>query len=73
MYMLIAIAVTILVVALAWRGLGARTPRSGESSPPSSFDRPIRPSRPTRTIAPDDDPDFLNEIDRRMRGEDKNG
>ena len=72
MYMLIAIAVTILVIALAWRGIGARTPRSDTPSS-SSFDRPIRPSRPTRTVAPDDDPDFLNEIDRKMRGEDKNG
>ena len=26
MYMLVAIAVTILVIALAWRGIGARTP-----------------------------------------------
>jgi hypothetical protein len=72
MYMLIAIAVTILVIALAWRGLGARTPRSG-TPPPSSFDRPVRPPRPTRPVAPDDDPEFLSEIDRRMRGEDKNG
>jgi hypothetical protein len=71
MYMLVAIAVTILVIALAWRGIGARTP-GGDSSGPG-MTRPQRPSRPTRTIAPDDDPEFLNEIDRKLRGEDKSG
>jgi hypothetical protein len=68
MYMLIAIAVTILVIALAWRGMGARTPGAPQTSPgPTRGPRP----RPTRTIAPDDDPEFLSVIDRRMRGEDK--
>jgi len=69
--MLVAIAVTILVIALAWRGIGARTPGTDWSGPGAS--RPQRPSRPTRTIAPDDDPEFLNEIDRKLRGEDKSG
>jgi len=68
MYMLIAIAITILVIALAWRGMGARTPGAPQTSPGSA--RGPRP-RATRTIAPDDDPEFLSEIDRRMRGEDK--
>ena len=68
MYMLVAIAVTILVIALAWRGIGARTP-GGESSGPGA----TRPQRQTRTLAPDDDPEFLNEIDRKLRGEDKSG
>lgn len=66
--MLIAIAVTILVIALAWRGMGARTPGAPQAGPgPTHGPRP----RPTRTVAPDDDPEFLSEIDRRMRGEDK--
>jgi hypothetical protein len=68
MYMLVAIAVTILVIALAWRGIGARTP--GAESPGAG---PSRPQRQTRTLAPDDDPEFLNEIDRKLRGEDKSG
>jgi hypothetical protein len=71
MYMLVAIAVTILVIALAWRGIGARTPGTDSSGP--GLTRPQRPSRPTRTTAPDDDPEFLNEIDRKLRGEDKSG
>jgi hypothetical protein len=68
MYMLVAIAVTILVIALAWRGIGARTPSTGTPG-----QGPGRPIRPTRTIAPDDDPEFLGEIDRKLRGEDKSG
>jgi len=71
MYMLVAIAVTILVIALAWRGIGARTP--GADSSGSGMARPQRPARPTRTVAPDDDPEFLNEITRKLRGEDKSG
>ncbi len=33
MYMLVAIAVTILVIALAWRGIGARTPAATHPVP----------------------------------------
>ncbi len=72
MYMLIAIAVTVLVIALAWRGIGA-----GAQGQESAHTPQARPSRPTRlrsrTVAPDDDPEFLREIDRRLRGEDKSG
>ena len=39
MYMLVAIAVTILVIALAWRGIGARTPGAESSGPGPS--RPV--------------------------------
>ena len=70
MYMLIAIAVTVLVIVLAWGGMGARTPgaeQPGHGAGPTRAPRP----RPTRTVAPDDDPEFLNEIDRKLRGEDK--
>ena len=69
MYMLVAIAVTILVIALAWRGIGARTPGAESSGPGTD----PGPQRQTRTLAPDDDPEFLNEIDRKLRGEDKSG
>ncbi len=70
MYMLIAIAVTVLVIVLAWRGMGART--SGTEQGGQGAVRAPRP-RPTRTVAPDDDPEFLNEINRKLRGEDKSG
>lgn len=71
MYMLIAIAVTALVIALAWRGIGAGT-AAGDPQAQTPQARPSRPSRPrSRTVAPDDDPEFLREIDRKLRGEDK--
>ena len=70
MYMLIAIAVTVLVIALAWRGIGAGTTDEESAGTPQA--RPSRPVRPrTRSVAPDDDPEFLREIDRKLRGEDK--
>lgn len=70
MYMLIAIAVTVLVIALAWRGIGAGTTDEESAGTPQA--RPSRPARPrTRSVAPDDDPEFLREIDRKLRGEDK--
>jgi hypothetical protein len=70
MYLIVAFAVTILVIVLAWRGVGAARDRD-EAFPPRP--RPVRPARPTppRVVAPDDDPEFLSEIDRRLRGEDK--
>ncbi|MBM9466275.1 hypothetical protein [Nakamurella leprariae] len=71
MYMLVAIAVTVLVIALAWRGLGAQTNARTEAGPRPP--RPTRPQQPPRIIAPDDDPEFLGEIDRKLRGEDKSG
>jgi hypothetical protein len=71
MYMLIAIAVTALVIVLAWRGMGTRTPGADQGGAAST--RAPRAPRPTRTIAPDDDPEFLHEIDRKLRGEDKSG
>ena len=65
-YLLIAIAVTVLVITLAWRGLGTRVPADDSAPAP-------RPRAPRRTVAPDDDPEFLREVDRKLRGEDKSG
>ena len=69
MYVIVAFAVTVLVIAVAWRGIGV-TRQQDDVGP----QRPTRPTRnaPRRFIAPDDDPEFLSEIDRRMRGEGKN-
>ena len=66
-YLLLAVAVTIVVIGLAWRGLG-----TGDNGGGTTVEPKPRP-RPTRPVAPDDDPDFLGEIDRRLRGEEKNG
>jgi hypothetical protein len=74
MYLIVAFAVTVLVIALAWRGMGIN--RQGADGTDSSDyrPRPQRPARPApkRFVAPDDDPDFLSEIDRRLREEGKN-
>lgn len=70
MYVLVALAVTVLVVALAWRGFGADALRDREPTTPPRLHRPTKAPRP---MAPDDDPEFLNEIDRKLRGEDKSG
>lgn len=67
MYLFVALVVTIVVIALAWRGLDGRA--DSESTAP----RPPLQRREPRQLAPDDDPEFLSEIDRRLRGEDKNG
>jgi hypothetical protein len=73
MYVIVALAVTILVIVLAWRGIGAtRNTEDGPLQRPAAPPRPPR-DRPTRVVAPDDDPEFLSEIDRRLRGEDKSG
>ena len=67
-YLLVALIVTAIVVLLAWRGLSnSDEGRNDGPRPPVLRNK----NRPTRTTAPDDDPDFLNEIDRKMRGEDK--
>lgn len=66
MYLFVAFVITVIVIALAWRGLGTRTDAETTT-------RPEPPRRPSRPVAPDDDPDFLNEIDRKLRdGKDKN-
>ncbi len=73
MYLIVALAVTILVIALAWRGIG--TTRNGDQNPlrmPPRAPLPRRDRAP-RVVAPDDDPEFLSEIDRKLRGEDKSG
>lgn len=70
MYLLVAVVVTVIVIALAWRGLGARIEAEERGSDSFGGGPPPRttpPRRPTRTVAPDDDPDFLREIDRKLK------
>ncbi len=68
-YLLIALAVTAVVVLLAWRGLGAAGEGQADRQGPSPRTKP----RGSRPMAPDDDVEFLGEIDRKLRGEDKSG
>ncbi len=70
-YFLLAVIVTAIVVLLAWRGL-SNSDEGGAAGGPGTRPPVLRQkNRAPRILAPDDDPDFLNEIDRRMRGEDK--
>lgn len=73
MYLFVAFAVTILVIVLAWRGIGTTRNTDGDGFPPAPQrpERPVRRAQPPRVVAPDDDPEFLSEIDRKLRGEDK--
>jgi hypothetical protein len=62
--MLVAVGVVVLVMRAAAQGgshPGAR--------PPGPARRP-RAARPTRPLAPDDDPEFLRELERRTRRDD---
>lgn len=70
MYALIAAVVALAVVAMMWRLLDKEVARrdadpDGEATPSR---RPTLPRRsaPTRTIAPDDDPEFLRELSKRI-------
>jgi hypothetical protein len=56
------------VIVLAWRGIGTARGADVGDAP-----RAPRPRPAPRVVAPDDDPEFLSEIDRRLRGEDKSG
>ena len=67
-YLLVALTIAAIVVLLAWRGLG-NTNGGGNGGEGRPAPRP-KP-RPSRPVAPDDDTDFLGEIDRKLRGEDK--
>ena len=75
MYLIVAFAVTVMVIALAWRGVGAagrsQEDRTEMAERPGRLQRPTRRA-PTKFVAPDDDPEFLSEVDRRLRGEGKN-
>ncbi len=63
-----------IVAVLVWRTLGAEQPSSDERSVRSP-DHPAgpvsRPSPPPRASGPDDDPDFLRQLDEKVKGRDE--
>ena len=68
MYPLIAALVVVAIVVFMWRYLDA-SPRAGRPEPTDRLaTRPPRPQRPKRVVqvAPDDDPEFLSELRRRI-------
>jgi len=63
-FLLVALLITAAVIFIAWRGV-----RGGSDGPGGT--PAVRPKPRPRPMAPDDDPDFLGEIDRKLHGEDK--
>jgi len=64
---LVLLVVAVVVVVLVMRAAGA-PPRGGGRG--RGAIRPPRPQRPVRPLAPDDDPEFLRELERRTRRDD---
>jgi hypothetical protein len=63
---LIVLVIAVVVVVLVMRAAAA--PGSGRGVPPVRA--PRRPGPAPRPLAPDDDPDFLRELERRTRRDD---
>jgi hypothetical protein len=63
---LVLLVVAVVVVVLVMRAAGA--PPGGRNS--SGAPRRPRPQQATRPLAPDDDPEFLRELERRTRRDD---
>jgi hypothetical protein len=63
-----ALLVVVALFVLLWklRDAPSRPPRPGRGPA-------VRPRRPVRSVAPDDDPDFLRELGRRMRRDKPDG
>jgi hypothetical protein len=61
---LIVLVIAVVVVVLVMRAAAA----SGRGLPPARAPRRPRPS--ARPLAPDDDPEFLRELERRSRRDD---
>jgi hypothetical protein len=59
--LLVVMVVVVVLVMRAAQGSGSKEGRRSGTG---------RPARPVRTMAPDDDPDFLRELARRVRRDD---
>lgn len=73
MFFLVALIVTVVLLVVLWRAIGpddARQPgvRPGDIARPRA-QRPPRPPRRQPQLPPDDNPEFLRDLDRRARPE----
>lgn len=73
---LVALLVLVMVGTLLWKVMSAQAAQAGHDvgrgasdDPPTGPTRTTRPRRP-RTVAPDDDPEFLRSLDERIQRED---
>lgn len=60
MLFLIALASAAVVGLIIWRTMGQQRDDTPETKPPTA---------PRRVVAPDDDPDFLRQLDERLRSD----
>lgn len=67
MFFLVALIVTVILLVVLWRSIGPDQPRPG-STPRPRLQRPGPPRR-QQQVPPDDNPDFLRDLDRRARPE----
>jgi hypothetical protein len=66
---LVLLVVAVVVVVLVMRAAGAPPAGRNDGGALRAPRRP-RPERATRPLAPDDDPEFLRELERRTRRDD---
>ncbi|MGY2064738.1 hypothetical protein [Blastococcus sp. SYSU DS0619] len=66
MLFLVVLVMAVVVVGLVVRAAANADPE-GRARPAT---RPQRPRGPVRIVAPDDDPEFLRELERRARRDD---
>lgn len=70
MFFLVALIVTVILLFVLWRAIGPDQPRSSGTARPRLQHRPRpRPPRRQQMLPPDDNPDFLRDLDRRARPE----
>lgn len=68
MVFLVALIVTVLLLVVLWRAIGPDQPRAGGTVRPQ-LQRGPRPPRRPQQLPPDDNPEFLRDLDRRARPE----
>jgi len=66
--LLVVLVIAVVVVVLVMRAAAANGRSGGGARRPGTA-RP-RPQRPSRPLAPDDDPEFLRELERRAKRDD---
>ncbi len=68
MFFLVALIVIVILLVVLWRSIGPDQPSPGSTPRPRLQRRPRPPRRPQQ-VPPDDNPDFLRDLDRRARPE----
>jgi cell division protein FtsN len=67
MVFLVMLLIAVAVVVLVMRAASAQ---DGGAGKPARLPKPPRTQKPVRPLAPDDDPDFIRELERRTRRDD---